>query len=204
VKLEVLAPEKDASVYYGDGGHRFWLDATARFGGAPDARKRRTKPTTPKAPSHIAPDEFALLRDEIAELDLADLLAIDKAANNTSLVFRLTVNGKTLLFPGDAEGESWAVMKKKNLLRPVDLVKLAHHGSVNGMPFKGTEDVLDNVLKPGKKTVALVCTCTNVYGDTHDTKIPHHELMTLLEQRCKKVHVTEHCAPFGKAFDIEL
>ena len=204
VKLEVLAPEKDASVYYGSGGERFWLDATARFGGAPDARKRRTKPTTPKAPSHIAPDEFALLRDEIAELDLADLLAIDKAANNTSLVFRLTVNGKTLLFPGDAEGESWAVMKKKNLLRPVDLVKLAHHGSVNGMPFKGTEDVLDNVLKPGKKTVALVCTCTNVYGDTHDTKIPHHELMTLLEQRCKKVHVTEHGAPFGKAFDIEL
>jgi hypothetical protein len=204
VRLEVLAPEKDASVYYGNGGHRFWLDATARFGGSPDSRKRRTTSTMPKAPSHIAADEFQLLRDEIAELDLADLLAIDKAANNTSLVLRLTVNGKTLLFPGDAEGESWAIMKKKRLLSPVDLIKLAHHGSINGMPFQGTEDVLAQVLKPGKKTVALVCTCRDVYGDTRDTKIPHHLLMDRLEAKCKKVHVTEDGASFGQGFDIVL
>jgi hypothetical protein len=204
VTLEVLAPERDASAYYGDGGTHFWFDATARFGGAPDVRKRRTTPTAPKAPSHIASDEFAQLRDEIAELDLADLLAIDKAANNTSLVFRLTVHGKKLLFPGDAEGESWAIMKKKHLLGPVDLVKLAHHGSINGMPFQGAADVLGTILKPGKKTVALACTCSGVYGDTLDTKIPHHELMTLLEQRCKKVHVTEHGAAFGQGFNIML
>jgi hypothetical protein len=203
VKLEVLAPEKDASVYYGSGGHRFWLDATARFGGAPNRRRAKTS-TTPKAPSHIAADEFELLRDEIAELDLADLLAIDKAANNTSLVLRLTVNGKVLLFPGDAEGESWAIMKEKNLLGQVDLLKLAHHGSINGMPFQGTADVLGQVLKPGKRTVALVCTCRDVYGDTTDTKIPHHALMDLLDQRCKKVHITEDGASLGAGFDINL
>ena len=204
VKLEVLAPEKDASVYYANGGHRFWLDATARFGGSPEKRRRTAKNTTPRAPSHIAADEFELLRDEIAELDLADLLAIDKAANNTSLVLRLTVNGKVLLFPGDAEAESWAIMKQKNLLRPVDLLKLAHHGSINGMPFRGTEDVLAQVLKPRKGTVALVCTCRDVYGDTTDTAIPHHELMGLLEDRCKAVHVTQDAAAFGLGFDILL
>lgn len=204
VKLEVLAPEEDASVYYGAGGHRFWLDATARFGGSLDSRNRRATAKIPKAPSHIAPDEFELLRDEIADLDLTDLLAIDKAANNTSLVLRLTVNGKVLLFPGDAEGESWAIMKKKRLLAPVDLIKLAHHGSINGMPFQGTEDVMADVLKPGKKTVALVCTCRDVYGNTSETAIPHHLLMDRLEQKCKKVHITEDAASLGQGFDIML
>lgn len=147
-------------MYYKTRDNRFWLDAAARIGGVTGSKRRRARSKVPKAPKQIAPDEFALLRDDIAELDLTDLLAIDKAANNTSLVIRLTVDGKTLLFPGDAEGESWAVMKKKGLLGPVDLIKLAHHGSINGMPFQGDEDVLRDVMKPGRQTVALVCTCS--------------------------------------------
>lgn len=208
VKLEVLAPERDASVYYKSRkkseNERFWLNAAARLGGMPERRPASTIAPAPKAPRHLAADEFAELRDEIAELDLMDLLAIDKAANNTSLVLRLTVNGKVLLFPGDAEGESWAHMAEKGLLGRVDLLKLAHHGSVNGMPFEGAADALGKVLKPGKKTVALVCTCSGVYGDTRETAIPHHILMQRLQQSCKRVYITEDDAEPGNGFDIVL
>lgn len=205
VKVEVLAPEREASVYYKSNDRRFWLDAAARFGAASGTTRRpRAASTPPKAPRHMAPDEFALLRDEIAEMDLADLLAIDKAANNTSLVLRITVHGKVLLFPGDAEAESWARMKQAKLLAPVDLLKLAHHGSINGMPFEGKEDVLGHLLKPGRKTVALVCTCRGVYGDTRETEIPQHRLMARLGEKCAKVYVTQDAAPFGQGFDIVL
>jgi beta-lactamase superfamily II metal-dependent hydrolase len=203
-KLEVLAPERDASVYYKSREKSFWADAAARFG-ATDLRRTLTPVAkAPKAPRQIAADEFAALRDEIAELDMMDLLAIDKAANNTSLVLRITINGKVLLFPGDAEGESWALMKERKLLAPVDLLKVAHHGSINGMPFGGAANVLAEVLRPRRKTVALVSTCRGVYGDTRETKIPHHALMSRLSETCKKVYVTQDEASFGEGFDVRL
>ena len=203
VSFKVLAPEEDASTYYGSDGDHLWLDAAARLG-AQARRRTRRQYRTPRAPEQMAADEFAQLRDEIGELDLADLLAIDKAANNPSLVIKMTVNGKTLLFPGDAEGESWAQMRSRNLLGPVDLLKLAHHGSINGMPFEGAASVIDKLLKPGRKTVALVSTCRNVYGETAETEIPHHKLMSVLEQRCAKVYVTQDAADFGEGVDITL
>ena len=204
VKLDVLAPEKDASVYYKSKDNRLWLDAAARLGEQAERVRRSAPARRVKAPKHMAPDEFSDLRDRIAELDLADLLAIDKAANNTSLVVRLTINGKVLLFPGDAEQESWAKMRERKLLQPVDFLKIAHHGSVNGMPFEKPDGVLDRVLKKGKKTIALVSTCRGVYGNTTETEIPHHRMMSILEQRCGKVYVTQDEAPFGEGFDIRL
>lgn len=204
VKLEVLAPEADASVYYKGRGNRYWLDKAAKLGAGEKQRRPRARARPPRAPEQMAADEFAALRDEIAALDVTDLLAIDKAANNTSLVLRITVNGRVLLFPGDAEAESWALMKQRKLLTPVDLLKLAHHGSINGMPFEGAESVFADVVKPGRKTVALVSTCRGVYGDTRETEIPHHALMERLKQKCKKVYVTQDAAAFGEGFDISL
>lgn len=204
VKLEILAPEADASVYYKSRDNRLWLDAATRLGQQAERAQRSTSKRLVHAPRHMAADEFADLRDRIAELDLADLLAIDKAANNTSLVFRLTVNGKVLLFPGDAEQESWAKMREHKLLQPVDFLKIAHHGSINGMPFEKPEDVLDRLVKPGKKTIALVSTCRGVYGHTAETEIPHFRMMAALEERCRKVYVTQDEAPFGEGFDIAL
>jgi beta-lactamase superfamily II metal-dependent hydrolase len=204
VKIEVLAPEQDASVYYKIRNQRLWLDAAARLGAVGGKRRKRTAVTPPKVPSHMAPDEFSELRDQIAEMDMSDLLAIDKAANNTSLVLRITVHGKVLLLPGDAEAESWAIMKKAKILGPVDFLKLAHHGSINGMPFEGTDQILNRVLKPGRKTVALVSTCRGVYGDTRETEIPQHRLVARLKEKCAKVYITQDAAPFGEGFDIVL
>jgi beta-lactamase superfamily II metal-dependent hydrolase len=203
-KIEVLAPEKDASVYYKSQDNRLWLDAAARLGQQAERARRSAPRRRVQAPSHMAADEFADLRDRIAELDLADLLAIDKAANNTSLVVRLTINGKVLLFPGDAEQESWSRMREHKLLHAVDFLKIAHHGSVNGMPFEDPDGVLNKLLKPRKKTIALVSTCRGVYGHTTETEIPHHRLITALASGCSKVYVTQDEAPFGEGFDITL
>ena len=204
VSLEVLAPERDASVYYSSRDNRLWLDAAARLGQQAERARQSSSPRAVRAPKHMSADEFADLRDRIAEMDLADLLAIDKAANNTSLVVRLTVNGKVLLFPGDAEQESWAKMREHNLIQPVDFLKIAHHGSINGMPFEEPNGVLNRLLRPGKKTIALVSTCRGVYGNTTETEIPHHRMMAVLAKRCRKVYVTQDEAPFGDGFDITL
>jgi hypothetical protein len=199
VKLEVLAPEESAAVYYGDG--HFWAAMSARLGNG------GTEPRAggPEPPPHVPRDEFEELRDSIAELDLAELLAIDKAANNTSLVLRMTVEGKTLLFPGDAEAESWAMMAQKKVLSTVDVLKVAHHGSRNGMPFKGAESVVDALLKPAKKTTAIVSTCRNTYAaSSPEGEIPNYELMDVLARRCGRVIDTEHDAVPGKWIDYDV
>jgi len=206
VEIEILGPERNASVYYGDGGHGFWLTAAAHFG-KPSSRGTISRNRHgSRCPRHISMEEFEQLKDDVAEMDVNDLLAIDKAANNTSLVLRINVGGKTLIFPGDAEQESWAVMKSKGLIGAVDVLKIAHHGSLNGMPFEGNGSILDLLLKPRGKTTAIVSTCSGVYGTTSDTEIPNQRLMELLLKRCGKVINTEKDARPGEyiGFDITM
>lgn len=206
VKVEILAPEKDASTYYtklpgkplGLGAR---LDrATMAIGHTPRRSSRRTLPRPP----HMPADEFERLKEEISQIDLEALFAIDKAANNTSLVVRLTANGRVLLFTGDAEEESWAQIEKRKLLGPVDLLKIAHHGSINGIPFAGPNSVLERLLKKGKKTIALVSTRRGVYGESKETKIPHYQLMADLKKRCKRVVDTENDAALGRYVDFTV
>jgi hypothetical protein len=204
VEIDILAPEKDASVYYGDGGQGFWLTAAAHFGKPSLSGILLKARGGGRCPRHIATEEFEQLKDDVAEMDVNDLLAIDKAANNTSLVLRINVGGKTLLFTGDAEQESWAIMKSKGLLGSLDVLKVAHHGSLNGMPFEGDGSILDLLLKPGKKTTAIVSTCRGVYGDTSETEIPNQRLMGLLRKRCGKVINTEEDARPGEYIGFDL
>jgi beta-lactamase superfamily II metal-dependent hydrolase len=204
VKVEILAPESDASIYYSKlPGKPFSLGArldraTMAIGRTPRRSSRRSL----LRPPHMAADEFDRLKEEISQLDIEAVLAIDKAANNTSLVVRLTANGKVLLFTGDAEEESWAQIEKRKLLAPVDFLKIAHHGSINGIPFSGANSVLERLLKKGKKTIALVSTRRGVYGESKETKIPHHQLMADLKKRCKRVVDTENDAPIGQSIEF--
>ncbi len=73
-------------------------------------------------------------------LDLAEALAlsIDNSVNNTSLVLaiELVESGRVLLFPGDAQLESWRTWKNASadvadLLKRTVLYKIGHHGSHN-------------------------------------------------------------------------
>ncbi|MFN2297428.1 MAG: MBL fold metallo-hydrolase [Anaerolineales bacterium] len=204
VKIEVLAPEKDASVYYPQRDSAFWKKAVCRLGTADVKSLDIPSYKAPAAPSHMAQDEFEHLREDISEIDMNDMLAIDKAANNTSLVLRIRIGRKTMLFTGDAEAESWAIMKEKGLLEPVDLLKVAHHGSLNGMPFEGEESVVPLLLKTRKKTKAIVSTRKGVYGKTAETGIPNPRLMKLLKKKCKQVLITENNIGLGEYEDVTI
>jgi hypothetical protein len=112
----------------------------------------------------ISTSDLERLRRAIREDGVRAARFIDKAQNNTSLCLLIEAAGKRLLLPGDAEFESWAVMEKKcgADLKPVDFLKVAHHGSHNGTPL----ELLDCLLPARRKAQAqvLVSTKRQVYG----------------------------------------
>lgn len=63
---------------------------------------------------------------------------LDDAMNNTSVILLMEVNGKRLLFPGDAQIENWQYALSrpdaKSLLGGVNFYKVGHHGSRNATP----------------------------------------------------------------------
>jgi hypothetical protein len=71
-----------------------------------------------------------------------DLLAIDAAAKNTSIVFSLEWRGWRLLFAGDAGARSWRVMKQRDVLRPVHFLQVGDHGTPD-------EAILEAILPVG-------------------------------------------------------
>lgn len=68
---------------------------------------------------------------------------LDQGLNNTSLVLLFSWRGRRLLFPGDAQWGGWQSWIDKpeapELLRTVDFVKIAHHGSENATPRSALE-----------------------------------------------------------------
>jgi beta-lactamase superfamily II metal-dependent hydrolase len=110
-----------------------------------------------------------------------NLLAIDKANNNTSVVFTLAWRGWKLLFSGDAEHKSWKLMNKNNKIEPVHFFKVSHHGSATGLP----EDAILEKLLPEepfdtKKRYALVSTYPGTYNNVPAEKL----LVEQLARRC--------------------
>jgi hypothetical protein len=84
-------------------------------------------------------------------LDSAEALAftLDSVANNTSLVLLLTVGGRDLLFPGDAQWGSWlSWLDAKNgpALENISFLKVSHHGSVNATPKRALEGMTNAAL----------------------------------------------------------
>lgn len=76
--------------------------------------------------------------------------------NNLSLVLLIEYNGRLLLFPGDAEKESWRTWAEvleaysgehpktlAGLFKGIHFYKGAHHGSVNGTVWAGAAEYLD-------------------------------------------------------------
>jgi hypothetical protein len=136
--FEIWAPEEDTSTYYGP-------FQPVAFGTAPGATRRAPPTVTPvEPPRGVDAGAFYNLVDRRRWGYGDNLLAIDSAANNTSIVFCLNWRGWRLLFPGDAEERSWKEMDKRGLLKPAHFFKISHHGSITGML---PEDLVDKVLK---------------------------------------------------------
>ncbi len=71
---------------------------------------------------------------------------LDRALNNTSILFVLEVGDLRILFPGDAQWGAWqpilADPDARALLSRIDVYKVGHHGSHNGTPVSLSTDLL--------------------------------------------------------------
>lgn len=176
-KFEIWAPEEDTSAYYG----RFHSVAL----GVTPGRSPREHPqlTVPVPPPGVDAGAFYNLV-EMRRWGYADnLLSIDRAANNTSVVFCLEWRGWRLLFTGDAEHRSWKEMNKRIQFQPVHFLKVSHHGSHNGTP---SHDLLDQVLpSDGARRYSVVSAYPGTYNN-----VPDEDTLADLESRSRLYSLT--------------
>ncbi|MCB9831397.1 MAG: hypothetical protein H6807_02910 [Planctomycetes bacterium] len=191
VKVRVLAPESDMSVYYAGAGREMAgleKSLAAASGGGSSWFDFPGVVRVP-APTNLSTRDWRLLEDAIQTGSSAAIRQLDKAANNTSLVFQVETQGKRLLFTGDAELESWALMRRKAArhLGALDFLKVSHHGSHNGTDL----DLLDTLLPTSGRddAVVLVSTRSKVYGSTHP--VPDASLLKELKRRCRRLISTD-------------
>jgi hypothetical protein len=193
--FQIWAPEEDTSVYYG----KFKPMAL------------NTKPTGtsgtkftheyPEPPAGVDAGAFYNLVEMRSRGYMDNILAIDKATNNTSVVFCLQWRGWKLLFAGDAEHRSWKTMNKFNVLEPVHFFKVSHHGSHTGLP---SSELLDKIL-PVQHTendhrIAVVPTYLNTYKDVPDKELLEKELSPL----CELKFVEKETVADGEYLDFEF
>jgi hypothetical protein len=209
--IKVLGPEMNIDRYYlgVDGAeivHGF-TQTTGVFRSPADA--------VTIVPSNISQSDFRRLRSRMMSAALAFTQENDKLINNTSVVLLIEWKQKRLLFVGDAEwtntfvdgnqNGSWNVMwnlRKADLAKPLDFLKIGHHGSENATPWSedgGPESeparILDAILplpqgNSQAKAKALVSTSrTNTYES-----IPRAALLEELGKRVRN----------GRNYQIEL
>lgn len=178
-RFEIWAPEEDTSAYY-----RSLLPMAFVDGGGPDSAAGAF-PQIP--PAGVDAGAFYDLV-EWRESGLSEnILAIDKAANNSSVVFMLEWRGKRLLFAGDAELGSWRMMQQQSVFKPVDFLKVSHHGSHNGTPDGAILDAFLPKAGANKRT-AVISTWEDTYSGiphapTNDKLRERSTLMTMLDHR---------------------
>jgi hypothetical protein len=198
-QLRILAPEANTAIYY-------TRRPSARLSAADDAAEPAAPPgpaPNPQPPAGVDAGAFFDLVSSRENGVTDDLLAIDQAANDTSIVLELEWRGWRLLFPGDAEEKSWDMMASKDVLRPVHFVKIGHHGSHNGTP----DDPLLNLVLPEaapdpRKRVAAVSTFDGTYNKVPD-EIGDHNTMAAYRSRCDEVFDTRTLAD-GECFEIRF
>jgi beta-lactamase superfamily II metal-dependent hydrolase len=146
-------------------------------------------------PDNISARDFRQLRSHLLYSALAFSQKDDRLKNNLSVVLLLEWRGRRLLFTGDAEWQgkgvredrrnsTWDVMfhhpeVEQLLLQPLDLLKVAHHGSHNGTPFHegGKDRYLAKMVSPDR-TQVLVSTIAGEHGERNP--VPYPALMAEL------------------------
>jgi beta-lactamase superfamily II metal-dependent hydrolase len=140
-------------------------------------------------PGNISKRDFRQLRSHLLYSALAFSQKDDRLKNNLSVVLLLEWRGRRLLFTGDAEWQgkgvregrrnsTWDVMLhhpevEQILVQPLDLLKVAHHGSLNGTPFHegGKEEYLEKMVSPDR-TQVLVSTVAGKHGEKNPVPYP--------------------------------
>jgi beta-lactamase superfamily II metal-dependent hydrolase len=172
--FEIWAPEEDTSEYYG----RF-QPLNLMAAGTAQAPVAPIPDALP--PAGVDLGSFLNLVETMRSGIPDNLLAIDKAKNNTSVVFLLEWRGWKLLFAGDAEIRSWKTMQREGVIKPVHFLKVSHHGSHNGTP---DDDIFEALLPAnpgdGRARTAAISTWIETYSG-----IPHEPTSTRLGSRCE-------------------
>ena len=188
-KLTVLAPEKDIDASYVETGLTFSTSV-----GKGDQCFYDLVPEDQRVaiPTNISPLEFHQLKPYLKSASLLAALQSNHIVNNTSVVLLLEWKGRRLIFPGDAEQESWKLIdtNSKALNDPIDFLKVSHHGSCTGTPFDLTDinspinSILESILpqKNADYAKAVVSTSENtIKADLNP--VPHPDLMKQLAMR---------------------
>lgn len=190
-KFEIWAPEEDSSEYYGS----FTPMALGML--KVDSGSHQITHSPP--PSGVDASAYYNLIKYREDNVYNNLLAIDKAANNTSIVFCLKWKGWNLLFSGDAEQRSWKEMDKESIFSPVDFLKISHHGSENGTP---DSDILKKLFPDhgtdSTNRSAAISTYHNVYSG-----IPDDSTLTALKSMGCKISSTLDIED-GKALEFKF
>lgn len=179
--FRILAPEEDTSVYYSE--------APAHLGVAAAPAGSAAAPARSMPLAGIDGGVFYELIDRMNHGLAESLFAIDKAENDSSLVVELTWHGRRLLFPGDAEQESWRMMRDHGVLEPVDLLKVGHHGSKNATPPAA---ILDLILPPERRDSAVAVLST--HPETYPG-VPDPPTEALLAERTSTIFRTTDVEP---------
>jgi hypothetical protein len=109
--------------------------------------------------------------------------ALDRAMNNTSLIVLIQIGRARLLFPGDAQAESWACALEAprvgRELAGVDLYKVGHHGSLDATP-KALWRALTS--QKDRRLVTVLSTKRGVHGTSESTRVPRASLVSALHR----------------------
>ena len=194
--LRILAPEEDTSAYYGRRSRRGSLTAAAPAAAARGAA-REAADGLDSPPPGVDPGAFFELLADRRDGTRRRIMEIDAANNNTSVVLEISWRGWRLLFPGDAEVRSWQQMLQQDLLRPVHLVKISHHGSHNGTDDEHLDVLLPPQSPDGRARHALVST----HDDDWDS-VPDADTLKLYSDRVT-LHDTR-TVPRGSAVEIRF
>lgn len=182
-KIEIWAPEENTAEYYGRFKPAFKALGVTRLSESGKSKPSVIEPIPPQGVDAGAFYNLVNSRKEIFE----SLLAIDKAANNTSVVFCLKWRGYRLLFTGDAEERSWRTMNREGVLKPVHFLKVSHHGSHNGTPEL---ELLDKILPleaPDERPrYAIVSTWKGTYHN-----VPDEDTLSLIRARCDNLYYAQ-------------
>jgi hypothetical protein len=166
-RLEVWAPEEDTREY----SERFFpvaLGLERKPGG-------QVSLNVPSPPAGVDASAFYNLLTWRRRAVGDDLMAIDAAVNDSSIVFSLEWRGWRLLFAGDAEPRSWKTMRKHGVLEPVHFLRVSHDGIPDGEPF---DAILPERSPDGRQRCAVISTAGG---------IPDERTSERLRSRCSLI-----------------